>query len=139
MLADIDHFKAVNDRYGHPAGDRVIAETAARLQDQLDADAMLARVGGEEFMVVLENTDACAAETVAQRMREEINGRPFELSNPDGRLSITISIGIVAVGPRGALETGDPTPPALIDLADRALYAAKHRGWDRVSLVTAAA
>ncbi len=139
MLADIDHFKSVNDRYGHSAGDAVIAETAQRLSAGLGAGDMLARVGGEEFLIVMEDTDAGDARRTAQQLREAINGRPFSVCGPGHPISVTISIGVVAVTPPDGLIPEGGIPPSLIDMADRALYAAKHRGRDRVSLVTAAA
>lgn len=148
MLADIDHFKSVNDGYGHQAGDKVLIETAERLQACLGPDDMLARIGGEEFLVVMQNTDAQSAHLRAQAMRERVNGLAFVL--PDGRtqLNVTISIGVAAVpasppsaarsAPVAAEADGEEAVSGLIHAADQALYSAKNRGRDRVSLVTAA-
>ncbi|MBJ6986202.1 MULTISPECIES: PleD family two-component system response regulator [unclassified Devosia] len=125
MILDIDHFKSVNDNYGHDVGDAVIREFAARLRRNLRGVDMACRFGGEEFLVLMPDTDVRVAELVAERVREAVADRPFEvgLSRP---ISITISIGMALY------ENMDDTPEVIIKRADVALYRAKHAGRNRV-------
>ncbi len=128
LLLDIDRFKKLNDTYGHPAGDAALRHTAQLLTHHLRKSDLAARFGGEEFAVILASTDRAGAQTLAEKVRKEIeNGR---LVHDGARLGVTISIG-VAVWP----EDGRPRE-ALLAAADRALYAAKEGGRNRV--VTAA-
>ena len=142
MLVDLDHFKQINDRFGHPAGDTVLMETAARLQALMRPGDLVARVGGEEFMIVMQKTDANAATAAAERLCCAINSRPFYLSGHREPISVTTSIGVV-VGP--ALHTNprycetDKNAQALIGQADRALYESKDAGRNQVTLIAAAA
>lgn len=139
MLADIDHFKSVNDRHGHPVGDQVIAETAQRLLARLRPGDMLARVGGEEFLIVLEDINPTAAELLAQTLREQINCRPFHTTETSEPIRVTVSIGVVAGEPRHQTQPEDVAIRTLIGAADKALYAAKDQGRNAVSLATPAA
>ena len=141
MLADIDHFKTVNDCHGHQAGDVVLAETANRLNACLQPQDLLARVGGEEFLIVSENAGIDQAQRLAQTLREKVNGTPFAVCGQPDPVSVTISIGVVVVPTLGGPEpdTEDGEVRAFIEMADRALYRAKDRGRNRVSLITAAA
>jgi two-component system cell cycle response regulator len=125
MILDIDHFKSVNDNYGHDVGDAVIREFAARLRRNVRGVDMACRFGGEEFLVLMPDTDVGVAELVAERVREAVADRPFEvgLSRP---ISITISIGMALY------ENLDDTPEVIIKRADVALYRAKHAGRNRV-------
>ncbi|MEX0287354.1 MAG: diguanylate cyclase [Paracoccaceae bacterium] len=147
MLVDIDHFKTVNDRFGHPVGDQVIVETARRLVDSLNDTDMVARVGGEEFLIVTSGKSADQAKAQAQCLRERINGRRFDVTSPEQSIPVSVSIGVVAVAPGN--QVFPSTTPAdadedamiapLIAAADRALYAAKDTGRNRVSMVMSAA
>lgn len=140
MLADLDHFKRINDRYGHQTGDEVLIEAAHRLRGQLRPQDMIARVGGEEFMIVMPDTDRAAAGATADRLCRQINAAPFRVPGPGGPIPVTISIG-VAVSPGPDMPVGDPDQSLsrLISRADRALYAAKDAGRNQVTLDRAAA
>lgn len=135
MLADLDHFKRINDRHGHPAGDAVLIETARRLGGALRPQDMLARIGGEEFMLVLPETRQGEASSIAARLCREINSRPFALDGGK-RVAVTISIGVVVGARHGA---GAASAETLIAQADQALYTAKGGGRNKISLVRAAA
>lgn len=121
LMADVDHFKRVNDEHGHDAGDRVLREVAATLKGALRHSDVACRYGGEEFVAILPNTSASGAMQVAERLRRDVESR--EISG----LRVTISVG-VAVHPDG----GAATPAALVECADAALYRAKHQGRNRV-------
>jgi two-component system, cell cycle response regulator len=121
-IVDVDHFKAVNDSHGHEAGDRVLVAVAKALSDHLRAEDQLGRLGGEEFLAVLPDTDADAAAAVAERMRAEVADTVVE---HDGTpLRVTVSIGM-------ATWEGDEPPELLLRRADDALYGAKAGGRDR--------
>jgi diguanylate cyclase (GGDEF)-like protein len=122
MLADVDHFKRVNDTYGHAAGDAVLRAVGASLQRTLRSEDIVARYGGEEFCIVSRALDARNAEIVAERCRSVIAALaiPWE----DSRLGITVSIGVATLS-----ETSIYADTAsLVDAADRALYLAKESG-----------
>jgi two-component system cell cycle response regulator len=142
MLADLDHFKAINDRYGHPAGDAVLIETARRLQAGVSPGDLVARVGGEEFMIVLAETDPAAATSTAERLRHRINQAPFRLPGIEQPIAVTTSLGVVTVS--DSFQSGMHHAPvldtdALVDAADKALYASKGAGRDQVTIVQPAA
>lgn len=124
LLCDVDHFKKVNDTYGHPMGDEVLRRVARVLQDVPRKIDVPARYGGEEFAVLLDNIDVWQAKAVAERIRSEISKIVIETDK--GPLSVTGSIGIAAFPEDG----GDRA--ALIERADLALYHAKHAGRNRV-------
>ena len=140
MMADLDHFKQVNDRFGHAAGDAVLMETARRLRSQMRTEDVLARVGGEEFMMVLPNTTRPQALEMADRLCQRINRELFRIPGQKTPIPITTSIGLFAID--GQCLT---TPflrqdvPSLLAQADRALYEAKGAGRNQVSLIAAAA
>jgi diguanylate cyclase len=121
MMLDIDHFKSINDRHGHPAGDEVIRNVAAILRASLRADDVPGRYGGEEFGILLPDTSAVGAETIAERLRRRIEGTALTRSG----LRATVSIGIAEMGAQDVEYT------VAIAHADRALYAAKERGRNR--------
>ncbi|WP_424986219.1 diguanylate cyclase [Microbulbifer sp. S227A] len=141
MLADLDHFKQINDCFGHPAGDAVLIEAARRLQSQVRACDMVARVGGEEFMIVIPDADQDAATLAAERMCRQINALPFHCAGVDHPVKVTTSIGVVVGSPSCAMAQMQPEQHAelLISQADRALYGAKHAGRNQVSLIGVAA
>ena len=132
LLFDIDHFKVVNDTYGHSVGDEVLKEVSVRASRNLRNFDLVARLGGEEFVVVMPDTDMASALVVAERLRCRIAEEPFKVSAPVGEITVTISIGVaVADGspqPDGKPETGD----SLLRRADIALYQAKRAGRNRV-------
>lgn len=120
LLIDIDHFKNVNDRYGHPVGDLVLKRVAAALLSILRPEDVLARFGGEEFTVIVRNVKRAGAESFAERVRRSIEGLSFN----EPELQITVSVGVACGRP------GLPPPSAegLIAAADEALYRAKESG-----------
>ena len=120
-IVDIDHFKPVNDEHGHHAGDLVLVAVAAALSDHLRAEDQLGRLGGEEFLVVLGDTDAAAAARVTDKLRCEVARAAVEHEGQE--LSVTVSIGY-------ATWDGE-APEELLRRADDALYAAKAAGRDR--------
>ena len=137
MVLDLDRFKAVNDTWGHATGDAVLLEVAARLAANLRASDLLARIGGEEFLVALPATSRAEAQEVAERLCRAVDGVPVPLA--DGRsLMITISIGLVVAGHQHT-RRGDKPVSILIDAADRALMKSKESGRNQVTISQRAA
>jgi diguanylate cyclase (GGDEF)-like protein len=127
VIFDIDHFKRVNDEYGHPAGDAVLAELARRATLQVRDVDTLARYGGEEFAVIFPEISGGAAKEIGERIRHAIADKPFAL--PDGqRINVTVSVGISCF-PNCAVDAAQ-----AINTADQALYMAKQEGRNRVLL-----
>ena len=126
VLTDIDHFKSVNDTYGHPVGDDVLRRVGEVFSDQMRQIDVPARYGGEEFALILEDTDLEGARQVAERLRIAIAEQEFDTEQ--GLLQCTISLGI-AMGPWDSDE-----PHELVDLADQALYHSKENGRNRVAV-----
>ena len=126
LMADLDHFKQVNDNYGHDTGDEVLREVARRLRSLLRTEDRPARWGGEEFLVLLTDTNADEACAVAEKIRAGIAETPIKIHN--GRIDITISIGV-------AQHQGESDPLELIRRADQALYQAKNKGRNRVCVI----
>ncbi len=125
VMADLDYFKRINDTYGHASGDEVLRGTADVLRESLRATDVAARWGGEEFLVVLPETDLAGASLWAERWREDIERHEFE--DPDGKkIKITISVGVASYN--DDMDNQD----VLIDTADKALYRAKETGRNRV-------
>lgn len=122
MMVDIDHFKLVNDRFGHQVGDDVLKEVAARISKDLRPYDMLFRYGGEEFMVVLPDTELTDAVSIGERIWMSIRKQPV------GDCFVTASIGVTAV------RKDDPDLHEIINRADEALYHAKNEGRDRVEV-----
>lgn len=126
IMVDLDHFKRINDTYGHPIGDSVLRETVQRVQQELRAHDLLGRYGGEEFLVVLPGCSAEETKTIADRLRQCLADKPIDL--PSGPLLITGSFGAASSTGGGAdVDT-------LLRLADTSLYRAKHEGRNRVVL-----
>src|SRR5262249_25075861 len=123
LIADIDHFKAVNDSYGHAAGDSVLREFAVRFRRNTRGIDLAGGVGGEESVIVMPEPARDRAMQVGERLRECIAAEPFQ-ANPETRLSVTASVGIAT------LEDSD-TPEALLKRADGAMYSAKRDGRNR--------
>jgi two-component system cell cycle response regulator len=126
LLIDIDHFKKINDGFGHDVGDEVLREFAVRLASNVRAIDLPCRYGGEEFVVVMPDTSLEDARRIAERIRLHVAGSPFRVMNGDELLSVTISIGVAAT--LGA----EDRPEALIKRADEAVYEAKASGRNRV-------
>ncbi|MCF1184954.1 GGDEF domain-containing protein [Marichromatium gracile] len=127
ILLDIDHFKQVNDRHGHQAGDRVLRTLTLRCRQTIRQTDQLARYGGEEFLIILPETGRTQAMTLAERLRRHIARSTFPI--PGDSLHITISLGVISTeGQTDALDKYD-----LIEAVDRALYRSKREGRDRVS------
>jgi two-component system, cell cycle response regulator len=126
VISDIDHFKSVNDTYGHPMGDEVLRQVSATFRKTLRETDFPARYGGEEFVIVLEETDAEGALIITNRLREEISKLVFQTEK--GPLKVTISMG-VSMYPDHSQDR-----QKLIDLADQALYVSKKGGRNRVTL-----
>ncbi|MGR3503318.1 diguanylate cyclase [Pseudaestuariivita sp.] len=132
MILDLDHFKAINDRHGHAAGDAVLKETARRLTENLRAQDLVARIGGEEFLIAMPDTGATAARAAARRLCRQISDQPFVLPGASTGLSVTASIG-VSLGTHAA--RGAPSGiDTLLAEADRALYGAKAHGRNQIHL-----
>ena len=124
LIADIDHFKRVNDIYGHAAGDHALRHFAAVAARSIRSEDLLARLGGEEFVVLLPETDQASALILANRIRAAIEATPLSL--PEGAIVMTVSIGV------GTLNAAEATPESLLQYADKALYMAKESGRNRV-------
>jgi len=121
LMLDLDHFKRINDTYGHLAGDDVLKAFALLVRNCLRKEDLLARYGGEEFVMLLPGTSHSAAAVLAERIREEVAAMPFDANGH--RVRVTVSIGV-------ASEAGDTLPSleAMLGRADEALYAAKNQG-----------
>jgi len=126
VMFDIDHFKKVNDTYGHPAGDEVIRQTSSRLRDTMRTTDVAGRYGGEEFVIILADTAAEGAQTFAERLRTVVAAQT--VCHDQYEIRYTISLGVAEMDAR--IEN----PKQWIECADRALYEAKHGGRNRVVL-----
>lgn len=122
LVMDIDHFKAVNDGFGHDAGDEVLVEFAVRLATNVRAVDLPCRMGGEEFVVVMPGASLEAAESVAERIRRDVAAAPFRVLGGREQLTVTISIGVAATTGQG------DTPESLLKRADEGVYEAKAKG-----------
>ncbi|MNX71822.1 putative diguanylate cyclase YedQ [compost metagenome] len=129
MIFDLDHFKSINDNYGHQAGDMVLKEAAAMLKESLKPTDLPARYGGEEFTIILPQTSEDEAFAVAERLRQTLEDKEIPIS-PERSLKVTASIGLASLTP------DIQTPKELIKRADAALYAAKNGGRNRVMRAT---
>lgn len=126
-LVDVDHFKKVNDTYGHPAGDAVLVEVAARLAKAIRSEDVVARFGGEEFILLLRHTGLAGAMVLMERIRVAIAEGSFDVPTPEGarQISITISSGVAQLEPDCAVDQ-------VLEKADVALYSAKRGGRNQV-------
>jgi diguanylate cyclase (GGDEF)-like protein/putative nucleotidyltransferase with HDIG domain len=135
MFVDLDHFKRINDQWGHQAGDDVLCEAGKRLQAHLRPEDVVGRYGGEEFVVVLHQTDLSQAEQLAERLRSSLADHPCLIGTedtnvPPKKLVVTASIGIAVFQHHGV------TTAALLEAADSAMYQAKHSGRNRVCIAS---
>ena len=119
VMLDVDHFKSVNDRFGHPAGDTVLRMVASTCRDHMRAADHLGRLGGEEFALLLPETDAVGALLIAERLRQQFEATLTEVGSTSIR--VTASFGVAS------LETGG-TAETMLKAADTALYRAKANG-----------
>lgn len=128
IMLDLDHFKAINDNYGHDGGDFVLIQTVKIILDDLREEDSFGRYGGEEFLIVLEETPLKAAYDLANRLREKIENHNFQFRSKS--IPVTASFGITE------LQEGDSLPQDIITRVDKALYQAKESGRNRcVSLL----
>jgi diguanylate cyclase (GGDEF)-like protein len=124
VLFDIDRFKSINDSFGHHAGDNVITQIADICQREKRKSDIIARFGGEEFLILLPETKLAAAQRVAERLRRKVEASPFSIASK--AINATISVGVAQA---------EPSMNSVFDLikvADRALYMAKGSGRNRV-------
>jgi two-component system, cell cycle response regulator len=122
---DVDHFKKVNDTYGHPVGDAVLVALAETIRKMVRNEDVFARYGGEEFALILRGIDGVGAAAVGERLRERVEA--MRVPSEHGELTITVSVGCSSFA-----DLEDKTPEALVSSADKRLYAAKHAGRNRV-------
>jgi len=126
MMLDIDYFKSINDNYGHDAGDDVLREFAVRIRKSIRGIDLACRYGGEEFVIVMPETDLHVAGMIAERLRRAIAGEPFAINKGSKRITVTISVGL------STLERKGEAVSDVLKRADDALYRAKHDGRNRV-------
>jgi len=122
---DLDHFKQVNDTYGHPAGDQVLSEVAQAVAVLIRVEDVFARIGGEEFAVICRGADRAHGQSVAERIRQAVAAHRFVIDSQT--VPVTISAGVASI-PDARITDAQ----ALIAAADQALYDAKHAGRNRV-------
>ena len=125
LILDIDHFKAINDTHGHTVGDEMLRGFAHRLKANVRGIDLACRYGGEEFVVIMPDTDVSFAYMVAERLRQNVAAAPFAIAGQDS-LPLTVSIGVTSI------ERPDDTAETLLKRADAALYRAKRDGRNRV-------
>jgi diguanylate cyclase (GGDEF)-like protein len=129
VMLDLDHFKSINDTRGHPSGDAALAAVARVLESGVRSIDKVARIGGEEFAVLLMETDACDGFAVAERLVAQVRGQPIAMAGGEP-LAVTISAGVASLPMHADADT------TLLASADKALYAAKHGGRDRAVLAS---
>jgi diguanylate cyclase (GGDEF)-like protein len=133
LMLDVDHFKRINDSWGHAAGDSVLQELALRIDTQVRASDVAARYGGEEFVVLLPDTDNASGSLLAERMRQSISAAPFRIPG-DETVAVTVSIGIAGIRPGPKVDDLKTLGDSLIARADVALYRAKSAGRDQIAV-----
>ncbi len=139
MMLDIDHFKSINDRFGHAAGDLVLRQIADRLRETFRDVDLVARIGGEEFLVVLPDTSSDQAAEVGEMFRRIVATKPFHLGDLATDLRVTISVGIAVHKTAAGSKQSEKSLSQMFQRADAALYSAKSAGRDAVSVCRAAA
>ncbi len=135
LLIDLDHFKQINDRYGHLAGDLVLREAAQRVDAQVRGSDAAARYGGDEFVVLVPGIDLERACLLAERIRLAVSAAPIEIA-PDEAQALTVSIGVAAVSPTRSESDLKVLGERLIAEADAALYRAKQHGRNRIEMAS---
>ncbi len=135
LMLDLDHFKRINDSWGHAAGDDVLRELAQRIEEQVRASDVAARYGGEEFVILLPRTNTGDAARLAERVRQAVREAPVPLAD-GGQIDVTASIGIASVSPGSGDTDLKNLGESLLARADVALYRAKSSGRDRVVVGT---
>ncbi len=133
LMIDVDHFKKINDQYGHLAGDEVLRQVAHCIEAQVRTSDVAARYGGEEFVILLPSTTAESGRVLAERIREAVAAEPFEIDRLEGPLPITVSIGLAEHRSAATDEDLKVAGDRLIALADLALYEAKAHGRNSVA------
>lgn len=136
MVLDLDHFKTINDTHGHKAGDEILCQVASRLKGNLRAVDLLARIGGEEFLVAIPNSDVIHARTAAERLCRLIADTPFYVGDGHDEIGVTMSVGVSLSGGQKMQDVVDDLE-SLVNAADTALYDAKNTGRNKVSLAAA--
>ena len=126
LIMDIDYFKAINDTHGHSIGDEILRGFAGRLKANVRGIDLACRYGGEEFVVIMPETDVSFAYAVAERLRQSVADLPFPVSTNTAGLTVTVSIGVTSI------ERADDTSDTVLKRADQALYRAKRDGRNRV-------
>ena len=126
LLMDIDFFKSVNDTHGHDAGDEVLEEFSQRMRKNTRGIDLVCRYGGEEFVVIMPDTDHSLAMVVAERIRKKVSEKPFIIHKGRQMIDVTVSIGLASS------FRGEEAQDDLMKRADEALYQAKHEGRNRV-------
>jgi two-component system cell cycle response regulator len=126
LMLDIDYFKVVNDTHGHDVGDAVLREFAERVRRNIRGIDLACRLGGEEFVVVMPDTDLAKAYLIGERLRQCIAAAPFDAGEKASALKMTASVGVAAI------EQPSDTPSRILKRADQALYCAKRDGRNRV-------
>ncbi len=126
LIVDLDFFKSVNDTFGHDAGDDVLREFARRLRKNVRGIDLTCRYGGEEFVIVMPETDRAQAYAIAERLRQRVAGEPFLVLGGAKALDVTISVGVAT------LDHHEDTPETILKRADNALYLAKRGGRNKV-------
>jgi diguanylate cyclase (GGDEF)-like protein len=127
LMADLDHFKQINDTYGHLAGDTVLREAAKRMRSSVRAYDAVGRYGGEEFLIVMPGCDITSATTRAEGLRIAIGKQPVDA--PEGMIPVTVSLGVAVGGGAKLLDL-----EGLLRAADTALYDAKNKGRNQVAV-----
>lgn len=130
MMIDMDHFKSVNDTYGHQSGDEILKQLAARVKSCVRPTDLVARYGGEEFSVVMPDTDLKHAAIVAERVRKSIEGLDFDIPVEPGKLKKTVSIGV-------SVAIASDSVSSLVERADKGLYHVKNTGRNKVAVFAA--
>ncbi len=125
MLADVDHFKRINDRYGHGAGDAALLTVVQRISSTLRPYDLIGRYGGEEFLVIAPGCDLALTQKLAERIRDAVSDEGVDLGNDN--ITLTVSVGVT-------LGTADSDPEFLVAVADSAMYQAKRNGRNRVEI-----
>jgi two-component system, cell cycle response regulator len=132
LMVDLDHFKQINDRFGHSAGDQVLVGFARKTRGLIRASDWFARFGGEEFVIVLPETPLGVAESVAEKVRRELEAAPFLLASGEHRVTASFGVAALTLG-------SDESSDVVLGRADKALYRSKQEGRNRITVADAAA